>query len=238
MRKKTLKIISGTAAFLIAIAFVMKFGGPAILRLYVETGIGSCQKIPILCMVPEEKFIVPAAIDKDYTGELIPQDFPKMTIRIPRGFKVIQEEIKRDYYKRKSRPYSDAAIYVIHEEPDFFIELYPELRKRGINDNYEFIKRTMYARIKNTANLTDLFFIIMKGIFTPDLGDQKGVKMTQFRMKDRKGFINYNLGDKENYFDCSIITDTGDFFKVYIKDAGSRLNLNWVLAIISTADKI
>ena len=118
----------------------------------------------------------------------------------------------------------------------------------------------MYAGIKGITNFTDLFFIIIKGIFTPDLGDQKGVLMTQFRMSGKRGFINYNLSGQDkialsapaalprndghklyapvNYFDCNIIDDQDGFFKIYIKDAGARLDLNRVLAIISTANKI
>lgn len=90
--------------------------------------------------------------------------------------------------------------------------------------------------------------------------------MTQFRLNGKRGFINYNLGDQSgiasspqpaasvakqsprndgqglyapvNYFDCNIIDDQGGFFKIYIKDDGARLDLNRVLAIISTAEKI
>jgi len=238
VKDNAVKITSSIAVFILGMAFVAKFGGPALLKMYVEAGIGNCRQIPILCMSPEGAIITSRQIDREYLTELIPYNFPKMSISVPRGFKVVQEEIKRDYYKRRGRPYSDAAVYVIHEAPDFFIELYPQLRKKGIGNNYEFIRRTMYARIKNISGLTDLFFMIMKGVFTPDLGDQRSVKMAQFRIKDKRGFINYNLGEKENYFDCNIITDRGDFFKVYIKDEGCRLNLGRVLAIISTAEKI
>lgn len=236
MKQKTLKRISGAVAFLAALAFVIKFAGSATLRLYIEFGVGNCRTIPIFCMAPEEKIFIPGPIDKDYTQGLVSYNFPKMAISVPRGFSVTQERITKDYYKKKKPRYRDAAIYVLYEEPDFFINLFPQLKKRGLNNNYDFIKRTMYARIGEVANITDMFFIIMKGIFTPDLGDQRSVKMAQFRMSDRKGFINYNLNDKENYFDCNVIKDSGEFFKIYIKDPGARLNLNWVLAIISTLD--
>lgn len=173
MKQKAIKIISGTTAFLLGVAFIAKFSGPAFLRLYVEAGIGNCQKIPILCMAPDEKVITPGQIDKEYLSELIPYNFPKMALSVPRGFKVIQEEIKKDYYKRKGRPYSEAAVYVIYEEPGFFIELYPQLKKKGINDNYQFIKHAMYAGIKGITNFTDLFFIIMKGFYPGPRGPEE-----------------------------------------------------------------
>ncbi|MDI6606250.1 MAG: hypothetical protein QME65_03805 [Candidatus Omnitrophota bacterium] len=263
MKQKTLKRISGAVALLAALAFVIKFAGSAMLRLYIEFGVGNCRTIPIFCMAPEEKIIIPGPIDRDYIQRLIPYNFPKMTVSVPEDFSVTQERITKDYYKKKKPCYRDAAIYVLYEEPDFFINLFPQLKKRGLNNNYDFIKRTMYARIEKITNITDMFFIIMKGIFTPDLGDQRSVKMAQFRMSDRRGFINYNLSDQAkiasppqpvakaakqaprndgyapvNYFDCNVIKDSGEFFKIYIKDPGARLNLNWVLAIISTLDNI
>lgn len=236
MKQKTLKRISGTVAFLAALAFIVKFAGPSILKLYIEFGVGNCRTIPILCMLPEDKILASGQISRGYIERMDAYHFPKMSLYAPKGFSVTQETIKKDYYKRRKQPYRDAAVYVLYEERGFFIDLFPQLKKKGINDNYEFIKRVMYARISDISGVADMFFIIMKGIFTPDLGDQKNVKMIQFGMEDRKGFINYNLADKENYFDCNVISDKGGFFKIYIKDEGARLDLNWVLAIISTLD--
>ncbi|MBC8436446.1 MAG: hypothetical protein H8D90_00970 [Candidatus Omnitrophica bacterium] len=255
MKQRTLKRVSGTVAFLAALAFIVKFAGPNILKLYIELGVGNCRTIPILCMLPEDKIITPGQVNKGYIEKMDAYHFSKMSISVPRGFSVTQETITKDYYKNREKRYRDAAVYVLYEEKDFFIDLFPQLKKKGINDNYEFIKRVMYARINDISGITDMFFIIMKGIFTPDLGDQKNVKMAQFRMRDRKGFINYNLGDQSkiassapgapprndgyapvNYFDCNVISDKGGFFKIYIKDEGARLDLNWVLAIISTLD--
>lgn len=240
MKQKALKLICGTAAFLLGAAFVAKFATPALLRMYVETGIGSCQNIPILCMAPDDKVITAAQVDKDCLSGLIPYSFPKVRLAVPRGFKVIQEEVKRHYYKRRGAAYSEAAVYVIYEEPGFFIGLYPQLKKVGISDNYRFLRHTMYADVNHIANLTDLFFIIMKGIFTPYLGRQQSVKMAQFRIGGKKGFINYNLRDDgrmpASYFDCNIIDEQDGFFKVYIKDQGARLGLSQALAIISTVE--
>jgi hypothetical protein len=135
------------------------------------------------------------------------------------------------------RQHNTPTIYVLYEPPDFFIDLFPQLKKQGISDNYGFIKRIMFAKSKEVKNLTDTFFMIMKGIFTPDLGDQKNVRMVEFKLADKKGFINYNLGKPDNYFDCNVISNAGDFFKIYIKDKGATLDLNQVLAIISMANK-
>jgi len=78
----------------------------------------------------------------------------------------------------------------------------------------------------------------MKSLFTPDLGDEKNVKMVKFAIGNKKGFISYNLAPAGNYFDCNIINNRGDFFKVYIKDRAAVLDLKNVLAIISTLEKV
>jgi len=44
------------------------------------------------------------------------------------------------------------------------------------------------------------------------------------------------LAKADNYFDCNIINNAGDFFKIYIKDKGASLDLDKVVAIISTAE--
>lgn len=227
------KYISVTAILLVGILFVAKFSGPSILRLYIESGIGTCSKIPILCTVPEGN--INSSINKEYAAELLPYKFPKMSICIPKGFSIVQQRIKKVYYKKR-RPEEDQSImYVIHEKPDFFINLYPQLRKQGIMDDYEFVKRIIYARITDIKDLTSAFFVIMKGIFTPYLGDQKNVKMAQFTIAGTKGFINYNLTEPNHYFDCNIFTGKG-YFKVYIRDKGASLDLDKVLTIISTVD--
>lgn len=233
MKEKILKSFSITIVFLLSLVFVIKFGGPATLRLYVQTAIGDCQKIPILCMSPEEKIINPS-IDKEYILQLLPYEFPKIAIYIPKGFTVVQEKVTKVYYKKKKRQHGDAIVYLFHQEPNFFINLFPQSAKQGIKDDYEFMKRTMYAKLNEIKNLNDTFFVIVKSIFTPDLGDRKNVKMAQFIIAGKKGFINYNLAQTNNYFDCNIVNNNGDIFKIYIKDKTATLDLNKVLAIIST----
>jgi hypothetical protein len=159
-------------------------------------------------------------------------------IAVPRGFDVVQETIKKVYYKKKRSPQGGAVVYLIYEPPDFFIGLFPQLKKEGKMDNYEFIRRVMFANIKDIENLTDAFFVIMKSIFIPDLGNLQNARMVQFKLSGKRGFINYNLEGKDNYFDCNVIDDAGDYFKVYIKDRGARLDLDQVIAIISMVNKV
>ncbi|MBM3246627.1 MAG: hypothetical protein FJZ13_04795 [Candidatus Omnitrophica bacterium] len=229
------KYITIAVVLLIGLAFVAKFSGPSVLRLYVESGIGNCRTIPILCMAPTEEITKPQ-VNQGYIQGLLPYRSPKMNIDIPRDFSVYEELLKKVYYKKIKRPHREPVIYLVHKTPNFFIDLFPNVKKQGILDNYAFLRRVMYAQLKDIEDLTDAFFIIMKGIFIPDLGDQKNVIMAQFSLGNKRGFINYNLGSQDNYFDCNVLDRQDNFFKVYIKDRGATLDLDKVLAIISTVD--
>lgn len=236
MNKRALKNISFIIVLLLGAAFIIKFGLPALLKAYIEAGIGNCKKIPILCMQPTEEIINPE-LDKEYQKELLTYNFPKMAISMQKGFNVTQEMIKKVYYKKNKRLYKGSIIYVLYQEPNFFINLFPPLKKDGVTDNHEFLKRTMYANVNNIKNINSAFFVIMKGIFTPDLGDQRNVRMARFKVNGKRGFINYNLTESVNYFDCNIIEEDGSFFKAYIKDKGAKLDLAKVLAIIAKIKK-
>lgn len=236
MQKNSLsKNISCVVVLILSLVFVAKAGGPALLRQYIQSGIGDCQKIPILCMAPTEEINTPN-INKEYVRKLLPYKSPEITIAIPKDFSIFQEKIKKGYYKKMRCPHKDTVIYPLYEEPNFFVNLFPRLKKQGVEDDYEFIKRVMCANLRDIKNFTDAFFVIMKSIFIPDLGEQKNVKMAQFSVADKRGFINYNLGKADNYFDCNVINRQGGFFKIYIKDRGANLDLEKVLAIISTAE--
>jgi hypothetical protein len=226
------KFITITMLLLSAILFVVKFGGPSVLRLYIESSIGTCKTIPILCMAPEQK--IHADINKEYIRELLPYQFPKMGIYLPRGFNVMQQQIRKVYYKRDKYHHKGPAVYLLYKEQDFFINLFPRYKAQGITDDYEFIKRTMYANLTQIKNLSDAFFVIMKGLFTPDIGNQRDVFMAEFRIGEKRGFINYNLTKPEHYFDCNVIDSEAGFFKIYIKDINGALNLEKVLTMIST----
>lgn len=219
---------------ILGLGFVIKFAGPNLLKQYISYGIGDCKDIPILCMEPEEKIIRPQDPPLNYIMTLVPQEFPRMVVSCPKGFTIIQELIKKPFYKKNRRLDKGAAIYLLHQEPGAFLKLYPQVRKQGVNDNYEFLQRLTFANLSKVKNLTDGFFLIMKSVFTPDIGSQPSAKMIRFQMHDKKGFINYNLLLPDNYFDCDIIDSRDNFYKVYIKDRGARLDLNKVFAIIST----
>jgi len=226
------KYLAVTIVFGLCAAFIVKFGGPNILKQYISFGIGSCKNIPILCMQPDEKTLIPEA-NKEYRDTLVPQIFPKFSISAPKGFTLIQELIKRRYYKRKNRG-DDSVIYLIYQEPQALIRLYPDVRKAGVKDNREFIRRMSYANLTRVNSITDAFFVIMKSVFTPDIGNQGAVKTNKFELEDKAGYINYNLAKPENYFDCIVVDKQDNLFKVYIKDRGNRLDLNKVFTIIST----
>jgi hypothetical protein len=230
--KRFAKYLTRLILLITALAFIIKFAGPNLLRQYISYGIGDCRSTPILCMQPEEKIFTPQ-INKEYLDTLIPHEFPRVSISVPKGFALVQELIKRQYYKKRHAN-NKAVIYLLIQEPGAFIKLYPNVQKQGIKDNYEFIRRLIYAHLDRINNITDAFFVIMKSIFTPDVGNQSTAKMIKFQLQDLKGFINYSMAKPDNYFDCNVSDTNGNFFKVYIKDAGAHLDLNNVFAIIST----
>jgi len=234
--KRFLKFISSLVMLALCAGFIIKFGGPNILKQYISYGIGDCKTVPILCMQPDEKVLAPE-LNKEYADTLVPQKFPKMSISIPKGFNLIQELIKRRYYKRR-RTEDTPVIYLLRQEPNAFIKLYPDVKKQGILNNYEFIRRLMYANLSKVNNITDAFFTIMKSVFTPDIGPQNICRMVEFKLNGKRGFINYTMAKPNNYFDCNVLDPGDNFFKVYIKDTGGRLDLNNVFAIISTLKPI
>jgi hypothetical protein len=250
MRKKALTVVSRlikhlfkflfTAIILsFCVAFIIKFAGPNILKQYLVYGIGDCKAIPILCLQPEATIFTPQ-IDKEYLDTLVPHTFPKMYIAVPKGFNLVQELIKKQYYKKRRGNHikENAVIYLLYQAPDAFIKLYPDVQKQGVSDNHEFIRRLMYANLGKLDTLTDAFFIIMKSIFTPDIGNQNIAKMIKFQLEDKSGYINYTMAKPDNYFDCNVLDAKGNFFKVYIKDIGATLDLNNVFAIISTLRRV
>lgn len=233
MKEKIRKNILRVIILLLAVAFLVKFHRAAVLRMYIETCVGNCEKMPILCKAPEKE-IINSKINTEYLVELTPYKFPEVEIHIPKTFSIVKEKIHRAYYKRKRRKENEATIYLLHEKRNFFINLFPQLSKQGIKNDYEFLMRVMSAKLKDINNLTDTLFVIIKSIFTPDMGDQKYIKMIKFNSGGNTGFLNYNLLPSGNYFDCNVITTRGDFLKIYIKDRQAILDLDKVLTIIST----
>lgn len=235
MKKNTLKKYAGIAVILVlAIFIIAKLAGGEILKLYVKAGVGDCKEVPFLCMAPGEATLVMQP-DKIFESELIPHKFPEVSIRTPRGFSVVQQTIKRVYYKRKKNKQFTTVIYVLGKRANFFLDLYPQVKKDGVNSDYEFINRLMSANVEKIKNLYDAFFVIMKGIFTPDLGNPQSVTMVRFSIENIKGFCNYNLEAKKHYFDFNMFDNLGNFYKVYIKDEEGLLDLNKAMTVASTA---
>ena len=224
-------------AFLLAVLFIAKFAGPSILRLYVEAGMGNVGNQPIFSTVPQEEIVNPQ-IASNYLAELTPYNYPDMEILLPKKFSVTKETKTRAYYKKRKIKDRGDVIYILCKNPNFFTGLFPLLQKQGINNNYDFVKYTLGAKTQGIKNTTDAFFAIMKSVFTPDMGDQKNLKILKFSLADKKGFITYNLANQTNYFDCNLTDNQGNFFKVYIKDTGVTLDLEKVFTIISTIKKL
>lgn len=237
MTHKAKKNIFIGVFLLLGLLFVIKFGGVTLLRFYIGAGsIGDCKKIPVLCITPQEEIIDPA-INSEYLSGLLPYKLAEVQIRIPKEFKAIEQKVVKEYYKRNRHKYNAATMYLLYKKPNFFINLFPRVQAQGIYDDYEFISRVMYASPADIHNLLDAFFVVMKGIFIPDLGEQNNVKMVKFTSSTQRGVIGYNIGEKENYFSCDIIAKDG-FYKIYIKDKAKLLDLEKVFSIVSTIEKI
>ncbi|MGA2774732.1 MAG: hypothetical protein ABSE81_01560 [Candidatus Omnitrophota bacterium] len=233
IKDRIIKYLSAAIFLIAGLSFIAKFGGPQILKYYVQTGIGDCERIPIFCMSPYETIDV-SKPNSAYMAELVPYKAYKISAYVPKGFNVVQELIMKTSFKKHKRMFKGDIIYMLCQDKDFFTRLYPQLKKEGVNDNYEFIRRVMYAKEDEINNITDTFFVIMKGIFIPDIGNQLNAKMIRVNLGGFKGFINYNMEKTGNYFDCNVVDGEGKFFKVYIKDKSRVLNLEKVFTILST----
>lgn len=237
IRKKIEKIVSAIIMLALAGLFVVKFGGPAILKAYIQAGTGSCEQVPILCMAPYSKIASPP-ITQEYLSQLRPYEFKSVKIFVPLGFSVVQRTVKKYYYKKSFEKSSKAIVYVLQRDPYFFSNLFPQLKNKGITNNYQFVKRVMYARLNRIETIPDAFFVIMKGVFTPDLGPEKSVAVNEFVVGDKHGFISYNQGKGSNYFNCDVFDASDNYFKLYIKDMEKKLDLQKVLWIISTLNSL
>ncbi|MBM3249570.1 MAG: hypothetical protein FJZ09_01835 [Candidatus Omnitrophica bacterium] len=234
---KLTKYILSAVLLILGLFFVGFIAGPNILRMYISSGMGTCEKNPIFCETPLDEINNPE-INRGFLSLLVTVNLVDMRISVPKGFDAIQEEVTRVYYKKNKHLFKGNIVYVLRKEPDFLVDLYPELKKEGVTSNYIFLERTMEARLNEIQDLTGAFFVIMKGIFIPDLGDQKNLKMVRFRTERDRGFINYNLDASGNYFDCNIVRENGEFLKVYIRDRSAKLDLEEVFAILSTLTPI
>lgn len=203
------------------------------LRLYVRAGVGTCEKMPILCASPEQQIIIPG-INREYTAGLLAYNFPEIAISLPKGFTAVKDDIKKVYYKKYIHKDKGNIAYLFYKKTNYLVSLFPELTKEGITNDFELVKRTMFAKLNDIRTPNDTFFVILKSISMSYLGDMSKVIMRQFALAEKKGFINYNISGPVNYFDCNIIDTKGNFLKIYIQDRDAVLDLDKVLAIIST----
>ncbi len=216
------------------LGFIIYQAGPNLLRLYVRLGVGISEHQPLFCRDPGQE-VTRGEIDQAYKSELKPYDYADMQFLAPKEFTIVKETIKRYYYKKHRRKEHGGTIYILHEPPRYFVTLFPDIAKKGVNDDYEFFTRTMKAKTVEIHNFTDAFFTVIKSLFTPYLGDQKNLKMIRFVVSDKRGFITYNLCEEGNFYDCNVfINGRGDYFKVYIKDTSKLLDIEKVYTIIST----
>lgn len=236
-RERLLKYLSLASVLILGVIFIIRLGGPGILRLYVESGMGNCRNSPVLCVRPEAE-IAGLLINEAYLAGLLKYKLPQMEISLPKEFKVVKERVTKVYYKKSKKKNTGSVAYLLYENPDFFITVFPQVQKQGIKNDYDFISRIMYARSEDIKNLTDAFFVIMKGVFTPDIGKKVNIKITRFTIADKKGFITFSLDPAGNYFDCNMVNSEGHFFKVYLRDKNASLDMDKLVAIIYSIKKI
>ncbi len=237
MRNKLIKYALIAALLALGVIFVAKNFGSEVLKSYVTYTIGGCDKNPLLCARPSQVLDTSAFICPD-SADFLPYRFDKVSIKVPKGFKVVNEKVIKVYYKRRASRYNEAAVYIFSQQPGFFVDLFPQLKKGLVVSDYDFISRVMNADLNRTANVDDVFFVITKSIFIPCMGSQKNLKITSFERGGRKGFIVYNMDPGDNYFDCDFVDRNLSFYKIYIRDKGARLDLNDVFAIIDSATVI
>jgi hypothetical protein len=212
----------------ILLFFAFSFAAPTILRRYLELGIGSCKKIPVLCLLPQQKYF---NIVQNARQDFIPFNFDRLKVSVPKGFSVIQELDKRYFYKKKKYLNKGSVIYTLRQDPGYFVSLFRDTKKYGINNNYDFIRRVAFASQKNIKGLNDAFFVVMKGIFIPDLGKQDNVEIGYFELKDKKGFIAFNMQGEHSYFNLDLVDINDNYYKIYIRDEGRKLDLEDVFGI-------
>ncbi|MCX5697544.1 MAG: hypothetical protein NTU54_06235 [Candidatus Omnitrophica bacterium] len=233
MKRKLLRNTLIIISLVPVVLFVAKFGGPSILKMYVRAGITQSHNQAIFSLAPEQAINKPE-IENAYLSGLKHYRLPEIEISLPKDIRAVQGETTRTYYKKRPWRTGEAVAYILYEKPRFFMNLFPRLKKQGITSDQDFLSHTMSAKLDDIKTITDAFFVIMKGIFTPDLGDQKNLQMLSFSTSDKNGFISYNLNKSANYFDCNFFDHKGNFFKVYVKDITGSLDINKIFAIIST----
>jgi hypothetical protein len=237
MIKKILKYLGWALCAVAVCIFIVWTAGPQLMKSYIRSGIGDCAKIPVLCKVPSVELGMPA-LNPEFKNSLLLQEFSHMAIFAPKGFGVTQETEKKLFYKKNKFKQADEAIYVLCKEEWFFANLFSPLTKIGTDTNYIFLGRVMEANLDKIRSLKDMFFVIMKSIFIPDLGPQETSNFARFSFAELKGFLSYNLTPQGNFFNADFVNPKGEYFKVYIRNKAGLLDVDKVLTIISTATSL
>jgi len=149
----------------------------------------------------------------------------------------VQGEEEKTYYKKRPWKTMGSIVYLLYQPPDYFVNSFPDIKEKGVTDDYTFVKRTMCSDADSIRTITDAFFVVMKSIFTPDLGDQKNLCMISFEGDGKKGFISFNLGKKEFAYSADIFDKDRNYFKIFLRDRSRKIDLKKVFTIISTIRK-
>lgn len=235
-RKNWLKITFIILALAGAVLYIAHFAGPKILRMYVHAGIGFIHRQPIFGMKPSDAS-VPLEINEEYLTELKPYKFSDVSISLPKEYRVVQGTEEKSYYKKYTKKSSGAVVYLLYQPPHYFVDSFPDIKEKGVTDDYTFVKKTMQSDADIIRNVTDAFFVVMKSLFTPDLGNQKNLCMISFEGHGKKGFISFNLGETEYAFVCDVFDSGNNYFKIFLRDKSRKMDLRKIFTIISTVRK-
>jgi hypothetical protein len=140
LRSKLLRIFAALVFIALAAVVFVKKAGPAFLRLYVQKGLGDCHDQAVFCVIPfgEVKATSP---DKEYLATLAIYRFDDVSILAPKDMKVVRGPDMKVYYKKRPWKASGSMVYLLHEPPGFFTNLYPQLASHGIYNDYDFLLR-------------------------------------------------------------------------------------------------
>ncbi|HNX81598.1 MAG TPA: hypothetical protein PKL77_05570 [Candidatus Omnitrophota bacterium] len=235
-KKNYLKIACIGIALSLAVAYIAYFAGPRLLKMYVHAGIGFIHRQPIFGMKPSE-VPVPLEVDEDYLAELKPYEFSDVSVSLPKEFRVVQGSEEKSYYKKRPWKTMGAVVYLLYQPPHYFVDSFPDIKQQGITDDYTFVKKTMQSDADFIHTVTDAFFVVMKSLFTPDLGNQKNLSMISFEGRGKRGFISFNLGETEYAYVCDIFDSQNNYFKIFLRDKSRKMDLKKMFTIISTIRK-
>lgn len=216
-----------------AVLFIIRFGGPQLLSFYVRSGLGKEVHLPIFYSARKEERAV-TAVSEQVLAQLRPTRMENVELGVPKEFVIFKGALKRSYYKKWPPKSAGSQIHLLTQPKNYFVRLNPQVMAQGVSDDYEFLRRVQDARLDRIRSISDAFFVIMKGIFTPDLGDQKDLRTVTFTLPGKRGFLTESHASEGDFYDCNFFDDRDRYFKLYIKDLNRSLSRSGVLAIVST----